>query len=71
MGDDAETVTVKLNEEEAKRLQEGTNIPQAVIETIYERHKDLLEDGVQRDAIVSKREVPMKNGHVAVWGDWE
>lgn len=66
---DRETITVKLDAEEAERLSE-TNIPQAVIEQIFERHQEVLEDGIQRDAVVSKRKVSIANGRVFVWGDW-
>lgn len=63
-------VTIKLDKEEAERL-EDTNIPQEVIETAYERHKDLLENGIQRDSVVSKRKVPINVGRFVVWGEWK
>lgn len=64
-----ETVTVKLDTDEIDRLSE-TNIPTDVLEEVFERHQDVLREGIQRSAVVSKREVPLGVGHVFVWGDW-
>lgn len=62
-------VSIEISAEQAEKLSD-LNIPNDLLDEIISRHREKLEEGIQREAIVSEREVPMANGHAVVWGDW-
>jgi hypothetical protein len=66
---DEDSISIKITAEQHQAIKD-TNISTELFEDLVKRHKDLVEESIQRDAVVSDREVPFSNGYVVVWGEW-